>query len=124
MSNPYAAGMRELTVRIRVAAYVLRRRVGRSVELLVFDHDADLPPGTHVPAGGRGPRRAAGSGSIAGSRGGVRTDLRAGAAPPAGKNPRDNPPSRTSESASHPYEPAGPHRPRPTNSPVTTSLPL
>ena len=55
MSNPYAAGMRELTVRIREAAYVLRRRVGRSVELLVFDHDADLPPGTHVPAGGVAP---------------------------------------------------------------------
>ncbi|WP_329438011.1 NUDIX domain-containing protein [Streptomyces canus] len=47
--------MRELTLRIRVAAYVLRRRAGRSVELLVFDHDADLPPGTHVPAGGVAP---------------------------------------------------------------------
>ncbi|WP_398928496.1 NUDIX domain-containing protein [Streptomyces sp. Ag109_O5-1] len=55
MCNPYAAGMRELTLRIRVAAYVLRRRAGRSVELLVFDHDADLPPGTHVPAGGVAP---------------------------------------------------------------------
>ena len=44
-----------MTLRIRVAAYVLRRRAGRSVELLVFDHDADLPPGTHVPAGGAAP---------------------------------------------------------------------
>ncbi|MFJ9634709.1 hypothetical protein ACIRU8_44175 [Streptomyces sp. NPDC101175] len=43
--------MRESTLRVRVAAYVLCQRVGRSVELLVFDHDADLPPGTHVPAG-------------------------------------------------------------------------
>jgi ADP-ribose pyrophosphatase YjhB (NUDIX family) len=51
----YAAGMQELTVRIRVAAYVLRRRAGRPVELLVFDHEADLPPGTHVPAGGVAP---------------------------------------------------------------------
>ena len=47
--------MRELTLRVRVAAYVLRRRPGRPVELLVFDHDADLPPGTHVPAGGVAP---------------------------------------------------------------------
>ncbi|MCX5251805.1 NUDIX domain-containing protein [Streptomyces sp. NBC_00201] len=47
--------MRELTLRVRVAAYVLRRRAGQSVELLVFDHDADLPPGTHVPAGGVAP---------------------------------------------------------------------
>lgn len=43
------------TVRVRVAAYVLRRRAGHPVELLVFDHDADLPPGTHVPAGGVAP---------------------------------------------------------------------
>ncbi|GAA2494493.1 hypothetical protein GCM10010276_38500 [Streptomyces longisporus] len=49
--------MRELTLRIRVAAYVLRRRAGGSVELLVFDHDADLPPGTHIPAGGVWPYR-------------------------------------------------------------------
>ncbi|MCL6675166.1 NUDIX domain-containing protein [Streptomyces panaciradicis] len=48
--------MEELTLRIRVAAYVLRRRAGRSVELLVFDHEADLPPGTHVPAGGVAPQ--------------------------------------------------------------------
>jgi 8-oxo-dGTP pyrophosphatase MutT (NUDIX family) len=47
--------MRESTLRIRVAACVLRRRAGRSAELLVFDHDADLPPGTHVPAGGVAP---------------------------------------------------------------------
>ncbi|MDV9177418.1 NUDIX domain-containing protein [Streptomyces sp. W16] len=47
--------MRELTLRVRVAAYVLRQRTGRPVELLVFDHDADLPPGTHVPAGGAAP---------------------------------------------------------------------
>ena len=47
--------MRELTLRTRVAAYVLRRRAGRPVELLVFDHDADLPPGTQVPAGGVDP---------------------------------------------------------------------
>jgi len=47
--------MREPTVRTRVAAYVLRRRAGRPPELLVFDHDADLPPGTHVPAGGVAP---------------------------------------------------------------------
>jgi len=48
--------MRELTLRVRVAAYVLRRRAGRPAELLVFDHDADLPPGTHVPAGGVAPK--------------------------------------------------------------------
>ncbi|MFF4788119.1 NUDIX domain-containing protein [Streptomyces griseorubiginosus] len=47
--------MREPTVRTRVAAYVLRRHAGRPAELLVFDHDADLPPGTHVPAGGVAP---------------------------------------------------------------------
>ncbi|MDX3248103.1 NUDIX domain-containing protein [Streptomyces sp. ME18-1-4] len=47
--------MQELTLRVRVAAYVLRRRAGRPVELLVFDHDTDLPPGTHVPAGGVAP---------------------------------------------------------------------
>lgn len=48
--------MRELTLRVRVAAYVLRRRAGRSAEPLVFDHDADPPPGTHVPAGGVVPK--------------------------------------------------------------------
>ncbi|MFK0292490.1 NUDIX domain-containing protein [Streptomyces sp. NPDC090442] len=48
--------MRELTLRIRVAAYVLRRRAGRPVELPVFDHDADLSSGTQVPAGGGGPQ--------------------------------------------------------------------
>ncbi|MFD5596782.1 NUDIX domain-containing protein [Streptomyces griseorubiginosus] len=49
--------MREPTLRTRVAAYVLRRRAGRPPELLVFDHDADLPPGTHVPAGGVAPAK-------------------------------------------------------------------
>ncbi|WP_277037482.1 NUDIX domain-containing protein [Actinacidiphila oryziradicis] len=47
--------MRELTLRVRLAAYLLLRHAGRPVELLVFDHDADLPPGTHVPAGGVAP---------------------------------------------------------------------
>src|SRR4051794_8290589 len=47
--------MQDLTVRIRVAAYVLRRRSGRPAELLVFDHDGDLLPGTHVPEGGGPP---------------------------------------------------------------------
>ncbi|WP_147138221.1 NUDIX hydrolase [Stackebrandtia albiflava] len=44
--------MPDATPRVRVAAYVLRRRPDRPTELLVFDHEADLPPGTHVPAGG------------------------------------------------------------------------
>lgn len=30
------------------------------MELLVFDHDADLPPGTHVPAGGVAPEESLG----------------------------------------------------------------
>lgn len=47
--------MRESTLRTRVAAYVLRRRAGRPPELLVFDHDEDLPAGTQVPAGGVDP---------------------------------------------------------------------
>jgi len=55
MRTPHAAGMRELTLRVRVAAYVLRRRAGRSVELLVFDHDADVPGAWnhHVTGAGR-----------------------------------------------------------------------